>query len=212
MSTKPMRIVILDDHSVVRAGVRSLLEQIGDVEVVAEGDDGRLAAGLVQTHHPDVVIMDIAMPGLNGLEATKLVTDTYPGTKVLVLSMYDSKEYVLAALKAGASGYLLKNAAPVELKVAIEALRRGQTYLSPGVSKHLIERSLAQPEAPALTPRQREVLLLIAQGHGTKQIARRLDVSVKTVETHRLRLMQTLGINDIAGLVRYAIREGLIDA
>jgi DNA-binding NarL/FixJ family response regulator len=208
-----MRILLVDDHLVVRAGLRSLLEYIKGVEVVAEAAEANAALELARVLRPDVVIMDIAMPGMNGLEATDLLKQEMPEIRVIILSMHHTKEYVLRALKVGASAYLLKDSAAVELGLAIEAVRRGDTYLSPAVSKQLIEHSLQQDSKklePVLTPRQSEVLLLVANGHSTKEIAHRLKVNVKTVETHRTQLMERLSINDIAGLVRYAIRIGLI--
>jgi DNA-binding NarL/FixJ family response regulator len=209
-----MRILLVDDHLVVRAGLRSLLEYIKGVEVVAEAADAIAALELARVLRPDVVIMDIAMPGMNGLEATDLLKHEMPEIRVIILSMHHTKEYVLQALKVGASAYLLKDSAAVELGLAIEAVRRGDTYLSPAVSKQLIEHSLQQDSRklePVLTPRQSEVLLLVANGHSTKEIAHLLKVNVKTVETHRTQLMERLAINDIAGLVRYAIRIGLIE-
>jgi DNA-binding NarL/FixJ family response regulator len=211
----PLRILLVDDHAVVRAGLRALLQDIGGVEIVAEAGDGLAAVAFAQQHSPDLVIMDIAMRGLNGLEATARIRRERPEIRVLILSMHDSKEYVLQALSVGACAYLLKDSAPAELELALQAVRRGDIYLSPPVSKQMIPHYLANKEqkaAPDLTPRQREVLLLIAQGNSTKVIAHRLHVSVKTVETHRTQLMARLGISDIAGLVRYAIRTGMIDA
>jgi DNA-binding NarL/FixJ family response regulator len=211
----PLRVLLVDDHAIVRAGLRALLQDIEGVEIVAEAADGLTAVALAQQHRPDLVIMDIAMRDLNGLEATALIRRERPDIRVLILSMHNSKEYVLEALSAGACAYLLKDSAPAELGLALDAVRRGDTYLSPPVSKQVIAHYLASKEektAPALTPRQREVLLLIAQGCSTKVIAHRLHVSVKTVETHRTQIMERLGIGDIAGLVRYAIRTGIIDA
>jgi DNA-binding NarL/FixJ family response regulator len=209
------RILLVDDHAIVRAGLRALLADAQDVEVVAEAADGAEAVRLAQEHRPDLVIMDIAMQALNGLEATARIRDNDPRIRVVILSMHNSREYVTQALKAGASAYLLKDAAPLELELALRAVLRGDTYLSPAVSTQVIHdylgRVTRKTEHP-LTPRQREVLVHIAHGHSTKEIAHRLMVSVKTVETHRLQLMERLGINDIAGLVRYAIREGLIGA
>ena len=208
-----MRILLVDDHLVVRAGLRSLLEYIKGVEVVAEAADANAALELARALRPDVVIMDIAMPGINGLEATDLLKREMPEIRVIILSMHHTKEYVLQALKVGASAYLLKDSAAVELGLAIEAVGRGDTYLSPAVSKQLIEHSLQQDSKklePVLTPRQSQVLLLVANGHSTKEIAHLLKVNVKTVETHRTQLMERLSISDIAGLVRYAIRIGLI--
>lgn len=209
-----MRILLVDDHLVVRAGLRALLDYIEAVEVIAEAADANAALDLARDLRPDIVIMDIAMPGMNGLEATLLLKQEMPDIRVIVLSMHHTNEYVLRALKVGASAYLLKDAAPAELELAIRAVARGDTYLSPAVSKQVIEHSLQQDQKkvePVLTPRQSQVLMLVASGHSTKEIAYRLNVNVKTVETHRTQLMERLSINDIAGLVRYAIRVGLIE-
>ncbi len=217
---KPMRILLADDHTLVRAGIRSLLEQVPNVEVVAEADDGRDALRLVQEYQPDLVFMDVTMQGLNGLDATAQITKTCPGVQVIMLSMHKNEEYVSQALRVGAAGYLLKDAATAELALAVQAVARGATYLSPAVSKHVVARylqrvnsttgSTAEPSAPPLTVRQREILQLIAEGHTTKQIASLLHLSTKTVETHRSQLMDRLGIRHIAGLVRYAVRTGLV--
>lgn len=210
-----IRVLLADDHNLVSAGIRSLLEGLEDIRVVAEARDGREALGLIKTHRPDVVLMDIAMKGLNGLEATAQVKKEFPETHVVILSMHSSEEHVLQALRAGASGYLLKDSATLELELAVKMVMRGETYLSPPVSKHVIEgyiRRVSGEQHPIdlLTPRQREILQLIAEGCSTKEIAARLQVSVKTVETHRAQLMERLKIHDIPGLVRYAIRIGLI--
>jgi DNA-binding NarL/FixJ family response regulator len=185
--------------------------------VVAETGDGRQALRLAQEVQPDVILMDISMPGLNGLEATARVVGEHPDIRVIMLSMHADEEYVLRALRAGASGYLLKDSDAAELKLAITAVVRGETYLSPQVSKHVIADylRLVGNESGAheqLTPRQREVLQLIAEGHTTKQIAQILSVSEKTAMTHRAQLMERLDIHDIAGLVRYAIRTGLVSS
>ena len=214
---KPIRVLLADDHMLVRAGIRSLLEQAGHVEVVAEAGDGHQAVELAKAHHPDVVLMDISMPGLNGLEAARRVIAENPTVRVLMLSMHPLAEYVWEALHAGAAGYLLKNASAAELELAVTAVAQGETFLSPAVSKHVIKAYLQrvgdEPPLPErLTPRQREVLQLIAEGHTTKKIAKRLNVSEKTVGTHRMQLMKRLDIHDIAGLVRYAIRIGLVSA
>ena len=209
-----MRILVVDDHAVVRAGLRALLQDIADAELVGEAEDARNAIELALELWPDIVIMDIAMPGQNGLETTVRLKKDMPQLQVIILSMHNSKEYVLHALKAGASAYLLKDSAPAELEIALHAVSRGDTYLSPAVSKQVVQHLLGKDQGetkPALTPRQLEVLRLIAQGHGTKDIAHRLAVSIKTVETHRMQLMERLAIHDIAGLVRYALRAGLID-
>jgi DNA-binding NarL/FixJ family response regulator len=210
----PIRCLLADDHALVRAGFRSMLEGIDDVEVVAEANNGRDALRLVEQHRPDVVLMDIAMPGLNGLEAVEQAKIDYPDVHIVVLSMHANEEYILRALNAGAAGYVLKDSDPAELPLAIRAARRNETYLSPAVSKQVADyvRRTGGSETlfDALTPRQREVLQLIAEGCTNREIAHRLDISVKTVESHRTRLMNRLGIHDIAGLVRYAIRVGLI--
>jgi DNA-binding NarL/FixJ family response regulator len=208
-------VLLADDHELVRAGFRALLQTISGVKVVAESDDGRKALESVRAHQPDVVLMDLAMPGLNGLEATARIAKEFPRTRVIVLSMHKSEEYVLGALKSGASGYLLKDASPSELETAIRSVARGDTYLSPPVSRQVIEdyrKRTGENQGPLdlLTPRQREILQLIAEGRSTKDIADVLQVSVKTVETHRAQLMERLDIHDVAGLVRYAIRTGLI--
>ena len=212
---RPIRVLLADDHDLFRAGLRVLLQDLGGFEVVAEAGDGREALRLVGEHRPDVVLMDLMMPGLNGLEATARVAREFPGVRVLVLSMNAAEEFVLPAVRAGASGYVLKNARPAELEQAIRAVARGETYLTPAVSGHLIDdyrrRTTGEPDSlEKLTPRQREVLQLVAEGHTTKQIARRLGVSVKTVETYRSQLMDALDLHDIAGLTRYAIRKGLV--
>jgi DNA-binding NarL/FixJ family response regulator len=210
-----IRIVVADDHQLVRAGICALLKSVAGVEVVAEASDGREACRLAETVRPQIILMDIMMPGLNGLGATERITKEFPHTRVIILSMNASEEYVLEALRSGASGYLLKNVSPAELEMAIKAVTRGDTYLSSAISKQVIDSylqraggSVALPER--LTPRQREVLQLIAEGNTTKEMARKLILSVKTVEMHRAQLMETLDIHEIAGLVRYAIRIGLI--
>lgn len=212
---KPIRMVLADDHALVRAGVRALLQTLPDIEVVAETGDGREALTLIETHRPDVVLMDIAMPGMNGLEVAARVAKDLPGVRVIILSMHASEEYVLKALRAGATGYLLKDAATAELELAVRAAVRGETYLSPMISKHVIGDYVRRVGGEAssleqLTPRQREILQLIAEGRTTKEIAHMLNISVKTVETHRAQLMERLDIHDVAGLVRYAIRVGMV--
>lgn len=214
---KPLRVLLADDHRLVRAGLRSLLEQLENVEVVGEAEDGWQVLALAAAHRPDIVLMDISMSGMNGLEATARLRSESPASRVIILSMHASEEYVLQALRAGAAGYLLKDSAPLELALALEAVARGESYLSPPVSRQVVEsyaeRTGAGPRPPgALSARQREILKLIAQGNSTKEIARRLALSVKTVETHRSQLMRRLGIRDVPGLVRYAIRHGLVSA
>jgi DNA-binding NarL/FixJ family response regulator len=212
---KTVRVLLADDHTLVRAGIRALLDELPDVQVVAEATDGRDALNLVKTHQPHVVLMDIAMPGLNGLEATRRMVKEFPRTNVLILSMHASEEYVWQALRGGAAGYLLKGAELAELALAIKAVTRGETYLSPPISKQVIKdyvRRVGGEETmfERLTPRQREILQLIAEGTTTKNIGMALKISVKTVETHRAQLMERLDIHDVAGLVRYAVKIGLV--
>ena len=210
-----IRVTLVEDHALVRAGIRSLLETAAGIDVVAEAKDGREALQTLRDHPSDVVVMDITMPGLNGIEATVRVKKAFPNLKILMLSMYSNEEYIIQALRSGASGYLVKDSAASELERAIYAVARGERYLGDSASRHRIERYLESPrkiEDPLarLTPRQREILQLVVEGHKTREIAEMLSVSVKTVETHRAQLMDRLGIHDVAGLVRYAIRIGLI--
>ncbi len=214
----PLSIILADDHSLVRAGIRTLLEKLPGITIVAESGDGRETLALVHQHNPDVVIMDITMPSLNGLDATARILRECPRTKVLILSMHTGEDYVIQALRAGATGYLLKDAATAELRLALEAVERGETYLSPAISREVLarHRQLANdPKADTsrtLTPRMREIVQLIAEGRSTKEIAFLLNLSVKTIETHRMHLMARLGLHDVAGVVRYALRTGLISA
>ena len=213
MST--IRILLADDHTLVRAGVRALLEELHDVKVVAEAADGHEALALTKVHHPHVVFMDVAMSGLNGLEATARMAKEFPEVSVIVLSMHANEEYIWQALRAGASGYLLKSASTTELELALQAVRRGETYLDPAIARRVIAgyaSGTAQQKSPLeqLSPRQREILQLIAEGRTTKEMAFLLNLSAKTVETHRAQLMERLDIHDVPGLVRYAIRQGLI--
>jgi DNA-binding NarL/FixJ family response regulator len=212
-----IRVMLVEDHTLVRMGFRALLGQIPHVVVVAEASDGRTALDLIHHHQPDVVLMDITMPELNGLEATARIAARYPTTRVIILSMHHSEEYVWRALRAGATGYLLKDAGRVELEQAIKEAVRGERYLSSAVSSQRVDTYFDRlgGEAPTperLTPRQREILQLIAEGKTNKIIAQRLQISAKTVETHRTQLMEELGIRDTALLVRYAIRVGLVSA
>lgn len=213
MST--IRVLLADDHALVRAGFRALLEGLPGIQVVGEAGNGREALNLIQQTRPDVVLMDIAMSGLNGLEATARATRDNPHVRVIILSMHANEEYVLQALRAGAAGYLIKDADLAELELAVRAVARGETYLSPAVSKHVIaeylRRTAGEPSPLSLlTPRQREILQLIAEGLTTKEIAHTLGISVKTVETHRAALMERLDIHDVPGLVRFAVRTGLV--
>lgn len=211
-----LTILIVENHSLVRAGIRALIEQIPDVVVVGEAIDGREAIRLVEQHRPDLVFMDVTMPGMNGLEATTRIVKEFPATRVVMLSVHAEEAYVLQALRSGASGYLLKDAGRSELESAVAAIARDETYLSPAVSRHVIDSCVRQPAGDdvrlleSLSPRQREILQMIAEGRSTKEIANILDVSVKTVETHRAQLADRLRIRDVAGLVRYAIRVGIV--
>jgi DNA-binding NarL/FixJ family response regulator len=212
---KKTRILLADDHQLVRAGLRALLNRISTVEVVGEASDGREALDLVKKHPPDVVLIDIAMPKLNGLEAIARITGEFPNTRVIVLSMHANPDYVVQAMQAGARGYLLKEDAVSELKAAIKAATDGELYFSPRISKHLTEGDLERvgvryDPLAKLTPRQREILQLIAEGSNTKEIAFLLKVSGKTIEAHRTQLMRRLGIDNIPSLVRYAMRAGLV--
>jgi DNA-binding NarL/FixJ family response regulator len=208
------RVLLADDHTLVRAGIRSLLEKMTGIEVVAEAGDGHEALELIKKQLPDVVLMDIAIPGLNGLEALARVTKEFPAVKVIILSMHTNEEYVLQALKAGACGYLVKDSAVAELELALKAVTRGETHLSSRFSNRVIgsylERLGKGSPREELTPRQREIVQLIAEGKSTKDIAFLLKVSVKTVEAHRAQVMARLGIHEVVGLVRYAMRTGLV--
>lgn len=218
----PIRVLLAEDHALVRAGFRALLAALADVTVVGEAADGRQALQLVAELQPDIVLMDIAMSELNGLAATERIVQAWPAVRVVILSMHANEEYVLQALRTGARGYLLKDAGISELELAVRAVAAGETYLSPPISKQVIagyvSRAGGPPsaeldpgaEAPRLTPRQREVLHLLADGRTVKEIGRQLGISEKTVETHRAQLMQRLNIFDLPGLVRYAMRTGLV--
>jgi len=210
-----MRIVIADDHRMFRQGIKTLLESREDMQVIAEAADGREAVELVQQHMPDIVIMDISMPGLNGVEAARKIAVDTPNTRIIGLSMHTDRRYTSELLKAGASGYIPKDGAFEELEQAVRAVAAGEIYLSPRVAAGLVDeygspRSGQHPSAfDRLTPREREVLQLMAEGQATKEIAATLHVSVKTVETHRRQIMEKLNIYSVAELTKYAIREGL---
>ena len=214
--SKPIRVVLVDDHPIVRAGIRAELEKLPGIEFVGEASDGREALELVKSLQPNVVFMDISMRGLNGLEATARITKEYPEVRVIILSMHQSEEYFWQALKAGASGYLLKKAATAELASAVKRVINGEIYLSGEISSRLIKKlplhHIAHQRSPVeqLTDRQREILQLIAEGQTTKAIALILKVSPKTVEYHRAKLMERLHIFDIPGLVRLALQSRLI--
>ena len=211
-------VLLADDHTLVRAGLRALLEALPEVSTVIEANDGREALAAIAEHKPAVVLMDIAMPELNGLEATAIVSRDHPATRTIVLSMHGTDAYVLQALRAGAAGYLLKDAAAEELPLAVRAVLRGEVYISSAVSRVVVTGFLAGMAAAdagpksaveALSARQREILQLVAEGKSIKEIAFTLNLSVKTVETHRRQVMERLQIFDVPGLVRFAIRHGI---
>jgi DNA-binding NarL/FixJ family response regulator len=209
---KPMNILLVDDHPLVRAGIRTLLERLPQVKVTGEATDGSEALRMIREHKPDLVLIDIAMPGLNGLDTTARISAEFPNVLVVVLSMYTDQEYVRQAVQAGAVGYLVKGSAAAELEDAINTIARGEKYFTPLASRGMLDRgqggNLGLIER--ITPRQREILQLIAERHNTKEIAQILSISIKTVETHRSHLMDRLGIHDVSGLVRFAIRIGLV--
>ena len=210
-----IRVLLADDHKLFRAGIRALLQTLDDIEVVAEAGDGREALRLAAAHRPDVVLMDIMMPNLNGLDAAARIAHAYPHTRVIMLSMSADEDSVLKTLRAGAVGYLVKTADPAELELAIRAAMRGEKFLSSAVSEHVVSVCLnrldkERTSLERLTPRQREVLQLVAESHTTKDITKRLEISTKTAEAYRGELMRALDIHDIASLTRYAIRTGLV--
>jgi DNA-binding NarL/FixJ family response regulator len=214
-----IRVILAEDHTVVRQGLRALLAAEGDIEIVGEAENGRQAIQLVKKFLPDVAVIDIAMPVLNGLEATRQITRTVPSTKVLILSSYSDDEYVHQLTQAGAAGYLVKQTAANELLKAIREAHRGNAYFSPSVAKRLRDHCReafvsGQPvrrRSDYLTTREAEVLQLIAEGRANKQIAAELCISIKTVEKHRQQVMNKLGIHDVAGLTRHAISKGIIE-
>jgi len=211
---KTLRIILADDHALVRAGFRALLREMG-IQILAEAGNGWEVLQRVSEHQPDVVLMDIAMPELNGLEATARLTQQFPTVRVVILSMHANIEYARRALQAGAAGYLLKNAKAAELETALTAVAQGEVYLSPAVAKYVAAdyTRRCQDKSPAymrLTPRQAEILQLITKGYTRKQIAEKLDISVKTFDTYRAQLMRLLDVQDAAGLVRAAAQMGLV--
>jgi len=210
-----IRIVLADDHALVRKGIRSLLEKLDNIEIVGEASEGREALELSKTHQPDIVFMDITMPGLNGLEAITRMKKECPTARVIMLSMHAREEYFQQALEYGAAGYLLKDADWMELELAIRTVMRGETYLTPTVAKYAVDAYRLRKEGDqgplaCLSSRQKEILQLIAEGYANKEIAQRLNLSPRTVETHRAELMERLNIRDVPGLVKLALRAGLI--
>lgn len=209
---KPIQVLVADDHALVRAGIRALLERIDRVKVVGEAGDGLQALELIKELGPDVVLLDLTMPGLSGFEVLKETSERFPEVNMIVLSVHDTEEYAIHALRSGASGYLPKSAASAELEVAIQRVMSGEKYVSPSIAPEAsLEFSSRASELTAeLTPRQLEVLTLISEGSSSKDIAHTLNISIKTVEAHRSQLMERLNIHEVAGLVRYAIKRGLV--
>lgn len=217
MMTATIRVVLVEDHAMVRAGIERLLRDLPGIEVAGVAVDGRDGLQMIEESQPDVVLMDITMPGLNGLGALARITAEHPRVRVIMLSMHDNEEYVGQALKVGAAGYLLKDSDLAELDLAIRSVMRGGSYLTPAVSRHVIRdfnhRSVADVGLfERLTPRQIEIVQLIAEGHRNTEIAAILGMSAKTVETHRTQVMARLDVHDVTALVRYAIRVGLVPA
>ena len=210
-----VKIILADDHRIMREGLRALLEREAGIEVVAEADNGRTTVELSRELNPDVVVIDIGMPDLNGIDATRQIVSESPAVKVIALSMHSDRKFVREMLSAGASGYLLKDSAFEELGIALTTVINNQTYLSPKIANTVVKDYLGKVEpkeskvSPALTKREREVLQLIAEGKTTKDIASHLYVSIKTIETHRKQIMDKVGLNSVAELTKYAIREGL---
>jgi two-component system, NarL family, response regulator NreC len=213
-----IRVVLTDDHTIVRNGLRALLNREPRIDVVDEAGDGRETIQKVRKHLPDVVVMDIGMPNMNGIEATRQIKKRFPNVRILILTMHKSEEYISAILDAGASGFVLKQAAPAELIMAIKTVHKGDSFLSSSVSTTVIQGYLNKfndRKVPSgfdsLTEREREVLQLIAEGKSTRQIAECLFISPKTIEVHRSHLMKKLDLHNIAEIVRYALRKGIID-
>ena len=211
----PIRLLLAEDHTLMRAGIRALLEGLPDVEVVGEASTGPEALAMASLTRPDLLLLDISMPELNGLEVAARLTKDNPGLRVIILSMHTDSVYVRRAFQAGAIGYLVKGADVPELSLAVRAAMRGESYLSPAISRDVVGEYRRQgagiaADVDVLTSRQREILQLVAEGNSTKDIARMLDLSVKTIEAHRSEIMARLDIHDVAGLVRFAVRHGLI--
>lgn len=213
-----IRVLLADDHTIVRQGLRALLDSQEDIEVVGEAEDGRQAFEKTKELIPDIVVIDITMPNLNGIEATRQIKKLNPEIKVLVLTVHDNEEYIHQILQAGASGYLLKESAVTDLVSAINAVKKGGIFLSPAISKVVVKDYIRHAEEGTgdfdslniLTNREREVLQLIAEGHTNREVAHLLKLSVKTVDVHRSHIMEKLNIHDVTGLVKYSIRKGLI--
>ena len=214
---KQTRVVLADDHTLIRAGLRMVVDAQSDLSVVGEAEDGRAAVATAQSLKPDVMVMDIGMPNLNGIEACRQIRESLPDTQVVMLSMHSDEGYVLRALKAGARAYLLKDSAEADLARAIRAAAEGKSFFSPAVGRVLLEdymrkleRTGAEDSYELLTPREREVLQLVAEGKSSKEIASRLSLSVYTVETHRAKIMQKLNLKSVPELILFAVRKGII--
>jgi DNA-binding NarL/FixJ family response regulator len=214
---RKIRVLLADDHTLIRAGLRMVVESQPDLTVVGEADNGREAVAMAETLKPDVVVMDIGMPGLNGIEASRQIREKMPDTQVVMLSMHSDEGYVLRALKAGAKAYLLKDSAEADLARAIQAAAEGRSFFSPAVGKVLLEdymrklqRTGAEDSYELLSPREREILQLVAEGKSSKEIAGLLELSAYTVETHRARIMQKLNLRGVPELILYAVRKGII--
>ncbi|MFT5700115.1 MAG: two-component system response regulator NreC [Desulforhopalus sp.] len=211
--TMAVKIIVVDDHKIVRDGLCSLIEGLSGYAIVGRAGDGRQAIKLARREKPDIIIMDLSMPEMNGIDATSSIIEEMPSCKIIVLSMHSDKRFIAGALKAGAYGFLLKECAFQELKLALDAVHNGQTYLSPKIAGTVVDdyrrQLLAQTKQEPLTTKEREVLQLIAEGFATREIADKLFISVKAIEGRRRRIMEKLQINTVAGLVKYAIREGL---
>lgn len=211
-----IRVLLVDDHALVRAGLRALIEMIDSVDVVGEAGNGAEALRTIEKLNPHIVLLDITMPDMNGLEVLQRITLRFSGVRVIILTMHEAREYAVQALQFGAAGFIPKSAAAAELKDAIEMVMQGKTYVSAQTPQQTAARVVLNDDKQRelldrLTPRQREILVRIAEGQSTKEIARALDISVKTVESHRSQLTERLSIHDVAGLVRFAIKAGLIN-
>ena len=217
-----IRVLLIDDHELVRSGIKALLEKSEDIKVVGEAGEGHEALQRIKETNPDVVLLDISLPGLNGLEVAAKARKDSPRLRIVFLSMHSNEEYVLQALKIGASGYVLKQSSTRELELAVRSAKKGETFLSPAISNTVVSDYMARLKGgnvrkpgvnpyEVLTSRQREILQLIAEGFSSKEIAQKLGLSINTIEVHRANLMDRLNIHDIAGLVRYAIQTGIIE-
>jgi DNA-binding NarL/FixJ family response regulator len=211
-ASKPIRVLVEAQHALVRAGIRALIEQIPEVQVVAEAAEGPQSFQLIKDYHPDILLLDVILPSVTAFESLQEMVEKFPKVRVIVLTLQENQEYAIQAFRAGAAGYISKNAASAELEKAIKSVARGENYLGSELSQQAVLKYLKDPRAilSELTARQREVLKMVAEGLATKEIAKRLNISVKTVETHRAQLMERLDIHDVVGLVRYALRIGLV--